>query len=89
MIDFWGGLLAGLLGLLKSALPWIIAGLAVLGFGVARKRAGKREARMETALEAAESYAKTRKAMDDEDAVMGDDPAVLRDRLRERDAGRP
>lgn len=53
MIDFWGGLLAGLLGLLKSALPWIIAGLAVLGFGVARKRAGKREARMETAERAA------------------------------------
>jgi hypothetical protein len=89
MIDFWGGLLAGLLGLLKSALPWIIAGLAVLGFGVARKRAGKREARMETALEAAERYAKTRKAMDHEDAAMGDDPAVLRDRLRQRDAGRP
>ncbi len=58
MIDFWGGLLAGFLGLLKSALPWIIAGLAVLGFGVARKRAGKREARMETALEAAERAAK-------------------------------
>ncbi len=58
MIDFWGGLLAGFLGLLESALPWIIAGLAVLGFGVARKRAGKREARMETALEAAERAAK-------------------------------
>ena len=50
MIDFWGPILSAL----AQFVPWIIAGLAVLGFGVARKRAGKREARMETALEAAE-----------------------------------
>lgn len=80
MIDFWGPILSAL----AQFVPWIIAGLAVLGFGVARKRAGKREARMETALEAAERYAKQRKAMDDAEAAMGDDPAVLRDSLRNR-----
>ena len=80
MIDFWGPILSAL----AQFVPWVIAGLAVLGFGVARKRAGKKEARMETALEAAERYAKQRKAMDDAEAAMGDDPAVLRDRLRNR-----
>ena len=80
MIDFWGPILSAL----AQFVPWVIAALAALGFGVARKRAGKREARMETALEAAERYAKTRKAMDDAEAAMGDDPAVLRDSLRAR-----
>ena len=80
MIDFWGPILSAL----AQFVPWVIAALAALGFGVARKRAGKREARMETALEAAERYAKTRKAMDDAEAAMGDDPAVLRDSLRSR-----
>ena len=80
MIDFWGPITSALSGFV----PWVIAGLAVLGFGVARKRAGKREARMETALEAAERYAKTRKAMDDEETAMGDDPAVLAEWLRNR-----
>lgn len=80
MIDFWGPILSAL----AQFVPWIIAGLAVLGFGVARKQAGKKEACMETALEAAERYAKQRKAMDDAEAAMGDDPAVLRDSLRAR-----
>ena len=80
MIDFWGPILSAL----AQFVPWVIAGLAVLGFGFARKRAGKREARMETALEAAERYAKTRKAMDDKEAAMGDDPDAARRWLRER-----
>ena len=46
MIDFWGPILSAL----AQFVPWIIAGLAVLGFGVARKQAGKKEARMETCL---------------------------------------
>lgn len=78
MIDFWGGLLAGLLGLLKAALPWIIAGLAVLGFGVARKRAGKREARMETALEAAERAAKLERERGQRDDDIQQDTDLVR-----------
>lgn len=84
MIDFWGGLLAGLLGLLKSALPWIIAGLAVLGFGVARKRAGKREAQMETALEAAERAAKLERERGQRDEDIQHDTDLVR---RARAAG--
>ena len=80
MIDFWGPILSAL----AQFVPWVIAALAALGFGVARKRAGKREARMETALEAAERYAKQRKAMDDAEAAIGDDPAVLAEWLRAR-----
>ena len=48
-------------------------------------RKGKADARAETALEAAERYAKTRKAMDDADAIVGDDPAAARRWLSERD----
>lgn len=64
----------------RRALAWAVAGLvALLGmWGLA-----KRDARRETALEAAERYAKTRERMDDADTGT-DDPAVLRDWLRER-----
>lgn len=54
----------------------------VLGAVWAAFRKGNKTARQETALEAAERYAKTRKAMDE--VVTGDDPAVLRDWLRAR-----
>mgnify|MGYP003543443141 CR=1 FL=1 len=46
---------------------------------------GRASARQQTALEAAEAYAKTRKGMDDAEN-LGDDPGALRDWLRERDA---
>lgn len=63
---------------------WLAAAAAlVLAFlGVYTK--GRKDRRRETALEAAEREAKTRKRMDDAEASMGDDPAVLRDSLRER-----
>lgn len=57
--------------------------LAVLGAWVA----GRREARQEARTEALQGYAKTRKDMDDADAAMGDDPAILRQWLSER--GKP
>lgn len=57
----------------------------VLGAVWAAFRKGDKTARQETALEAAERYAKTRKVMDDA-AIMGDDPDVLRDKLRARGA---
>lgn len=65
---------------LRKAAGWALAGLmaflAVWGLA-------KREARRETALEAAERYAKTRRKIDDAD-TGNDDPALLRDWLRER-----
>jgi len=65
---------------LRKAAGWALAGLlaflAVWGLA-------KREARREAALEAAERYAKTRRKIDDADTGT-DDPALLRDWLRER-----
>lgn len=59
-----------------------VSGLVLVFLGVYVK--GRKDKRRETALEAAERMAKTRKRMDDAEASMGDDPAVLRDSLRER-----
>ena len=55
----------------------------IIGIAGAYRR-GRKDQRQETALEAAERYAKTRKDMDDAEAVVGDDPVVLRDWLKER-----
>lgn len=49
--------------------------------------AGKREARQEASLRAATAYADTRKDIDHATDNLGDDPAVLREWLRER--GKP
>ena len=57
--------------------------LAVLGAWVA----GNSKARQEARTDALRGYAKTRKDMDDADASMGDDPAILRQWLSER--GKP
>jgi len=67
-------------GPIKRALAWLLAGLVAFAgvWGMA-----KRDSRRETALEAAERYAKTRKRMDDVETGT-DDPALLRDWLRER-----
>ena len=62
----------------------LFAVVVVLGGILGLWSKGKRDQRRETALEAAERMAKTRKRMDDAEASMGDDPAVLRDSLRER-----
>jgi hypothetical protein len=65
---------------IRKAAGWALAGLlaflAVCGLA-------KRQARQETALQAAERYAKTRRKIDDVETGL-DDTAVLRDWLRER-----
>lgn len=62
----------------------IVAAIAALGFSRwTGKRQARREVKRETALEAAERQAATRKRMDEAD-TGNDDPAVLRDWLRER-----
>ena len=70
-----------MIGSLRRTIYAAGALLLALLFAFAR---GRRSARRETALEAAERYAKTRKDMDDAEAVVGDDPVVLRDWLKER-----
>lgn len=66
---------------IRRALAWLVAGsIAVLAIFAA----GKRNARQQAAIDAAEAYAKTRKAIDNEVAHLGDDPNILRDWLRER-----
>lgn len=70
--------------LFSEAGAWL-AGLVAIALAVLGVYArGKRAARQETALEAAERMAKTRRRMDDAETATGDDPAVLRDWLRER-----
>ena len=49
-------------------------------FGITMRRSG----RQETALEAAERYAKTRKRMDDAEDDVGNDPDAARRWLSER-----
>lgn len=66
---------------IRRAVAWLVAGaIAVLAVFAA----GKRNARQQAALDAAKAYAKTRKAIDNEVAHLGDDPNILRDWLRKR-----
>ncbi len=65
----------------RRALAWITAGLIA---SIAIFASGKRNARQQAALDASEAYAKTRKAIDDEAAHLGDDPNILRSWLHER-----
>lgn len=65
----------------QRALAWLVAGFVGV---LAIYAAGKRNARQQAALDASEAYAKTRKAIDNEVAHLGDDPAILREWLRER-----
>ena len=68
-------------GWIKRAAMWA-AGLAAIVF--AAWVAGRRDQRQQFAIDAAESYAKTRKEIDDVESSIDDDPAVLREWLRER-----
>jgi hypothetical protein len=68
-------------GWIKRAAMWA-AGIAAIVF--AAWVAGRRDQRQQFAIDAAESYAKTRKEIDDVESSIDDDPAVLREWLRER-----
>lgn len=76
--DFIAGLVPNLWGYLAAA------GAALLGIlGVYVK--GRLDARTKADLRNLKGYQETTERMQDEDAAMGDDPSVLRDRLRQRD----
>ena len=68
-------------GWIKRTAMWA-AGIAAIVF--AAWVAGRRDQRQQFAIDAAESYAKTRKEIDDVESSIDDDPAVLREWLRER-----
>lgn len=60
----------------------MVAGAAALLFTA--WMAGKRDQRQQSAVKTAEGYIKTRKEIDNAETTTSDDPAVLRDFLRER-----
>ena len=72
-------------GLLPNAWGYIAAaGAAILGLaGVYVK--GRRDAKAKAELRDLKGFKATTERMQDADAAMGDDPAVLRDSLRQRD----
>ena len=62
--------------------------LAVLGLvGIYAK--GRADAKAKADLRDLKGFKKTTERMQDADAAMGDDPAVLRDSLRQRDPDKP
>jgi hypothetical protein len=68
-------------GWIKRTAMWA-AGIAAIVF--AAWMAGRRDQRQQSAIEEAEAYIKTRKEIDDVESNISDDPAVLREWLRER-----
>jgi len=59
--------------------------LAVLTFGAWNRRPGAQGQKAKQAVKDAKAYRDTTERIQDADAAMGDDPAVLRDSLRKRD----
>jgi hypothetical protein len=68
--------------MIARALAWLAGIIAVLG---GAWLAGKRQGAVRADLDAAKDNIKTTERMQDADAAMGDDPAALRDWLRNRD----
>jgi hypothetical protein len=63
-----------------------IAGAAVIVAGwFTAKRQGAQAAKAKRDVVDAKAYRETNERMQDADAAMGDDPAILRDSLRKRD----
>lgn len=65
--------------IIAKAIPWIIGLMGLLGVYLRGRHNGK----VKATRDVMENYAKTRKRMDDADTGT-DDPALLRDWLRER-----
>ena len=72
-------------GLLPNAWGYIAAaGGAVLG-AAALYFKGRSDAKAKADMRDLKGFKKTTERMQDADVAMGDDPAVLRDRMRQRD----
>lgn len=68
-------------GWIKRTALWVAAAAALL---FTAWLAGKRDQKQQVAIKKVEDYVKTRKEIDNAEVTTGDDPAVLRDWLRER-----
>lgn len=64
-----------------GAWKWLAAGAGLVGLYLK----GRADSKAKQAGKDAKAFQKTTERMQDADAAMGDDPAVLRDRLRNRD----
>lgn len=65
-----------------------LGGMALAMFGARQQQAGQRKAQEKRQKEETQAYIDTRKRIDEAD-IVGDDPAVARDWLRERAKGKP
>ena len=74
--------------LLAKAAPYIAALVALIAALLGLRAGIRKDAKRETALQAAERYAKQRKAIDDAESHSSDDPAILRELLKHRDPGK-
>lgn len=73
--------------LAKLALQAFAFAVLIIGavvYGIGQRRRGRKEAKAEHRAEVDAQYRNQRKAMDDEEAAMGDDPDAARRWLRER-----
>ena len=73
--------------LLAKAAPYIAALVALIAALLGLRAGIRKDAKRETALQAAERYAKQRKAIDDVETHASDDPGALRELLKHRDPG--
>jgi len=68
-------------GWIKRTAIWVAAAAAII---FTAWMAGKRDQKQQSTIQKAEDYAKTRKEIDHAEDNISDDPAVLREWLRER-----
>lgn len=72
---------------LRASLAALV-GVALAVFGARQQQAGQRKAQEKRQKEETQAYIDTRKRIDETD-IVGDDPAVARDWLRERSKVKP
>lgn len=82
MIAFIWDLISGLLPNVWGYIAAAVAALLGLG-GIYLK--GRSDAKAKADLRDLKGFKKSTERMQDADVAMGDDPAVLRDRMRQRD----
>ena len=66
--------------IIAKAIPWLLGLMGLLGVYLR----GQHNGRVKATREVMESYAKTRKRMDDAESDIGDDPTAAKRWLRER-----
>lgn len=80
MIDFILSLIPG-----GGLTAWLAAGVAAILGAVGLYFKGRSDAKAKSDLKDLRGFKETTERMQDADAAFGDDPAILRERLRKRD----